>query len=171
MSSSKSKYDIGDEVKLTLSNYSGSIIDWYMGDSENDMISIGNAGLAVYKTTFDEAGVKYFQVKVQAGVCEPALTAVKKITIVDPSSIEDVTDNSSIQIMPNPTNGRFTIVSNITNAENISIVNELGQVVYSMNNVDLTNKTIDLENQPMGTYIIKIMSDNQVKTIKLIINK
>ena len=171
LSSSKSKYDIGDEVKLTLSNYSGSIIDWYMGDSENDMIFIGNAGLAVYKTTFDEAGVKYFQVKVQAGVCEPALTAVKKITIVDPSSIEDVTDNSSIQIMPNPTNGRFTIVSNITNAENISIVNELGQVVYSMNNVDLTNKTIDLENQPMGTYIIKIMSDNQVKTIKLIINK
>jgi len=171
LSSSKTTYNMGEEVKLTLNNYSGTIIDWYMGDSEEDMISVGNAGLAVYKTTFDEAGKKYFQVKVQAGQCEEALTNVKQITIVDTSSIEDITNNNSIQIMPNPTKGKFTIISDITNAQFINIVNELGQIVYSENNVNLSQKTFDLQSLPMGTYIINIMNDNQLTTAKLIINK
>ncbi len=171
LSSSKTTYNMGEEVKLTLNNYSGTIIDWYMGDSEEDMISVGNAGLAVYKTTFDEAGKKYFQVKVQAGQCEAALTNVKQITIVDSSSIEDITNNNSIQIMPNPTKGKFTIISDITNAQFITIVNELGQIVYSENNVNLSQKTFDLQSLPMGTYIINIMNDNQLTTAKLIINK
>lgn len=82
-------------------------------------------------------------------------------------------DNSMVfDIMPNPTtNGKFTITSDIKDAQSIVITNTLGQVIYSEKNVDLTNKTFELKDIEDGSYFISIFSDDKMSTKKLIINK
>ncbi len=166
----KSVYNVGDEIKLTLNNYTGDILDWTKGTTEENMASVGNANKAVYTETAEQEGKYYYQVKVQFSQCEPALSEIKEVT-VQASSLSDANGNMVLDIMPNPsTNGTFTLNANVSNAD-IVITNTLGQVVYSENNADLNNKTINLNNAQSGSYIISITAQGKLTTKKLIINK
>lgn len=72
------------------------------------------------------------------------------------------------EIYPNPTNGLFNVVVPAT-AKNtlIEIYNSLGVLVYKKNK---TNKlcTIELTNQENGIYFVKIISDDQIFSQKVI---
>ncbi|MGP1515809.1 MAG: M6 family metalloprotease domain-containing protein [Bacteroidales bacterium] len=169
--SSKKVYQVGEEVKLTLVNYSGTVLDWLAGTDTNHLFSIGNAGLAVLKKTFNEKGPQYFQVKVQAGQCESVMSSIKSITITN-SSVADVESLSVFDVIPNPTtNGRFTVNSGISKAQSLVITNTLGQVVYSEKDVDLQNKNIELKDVEDGTYIINVMFNDNLMTKKIIVKK
>lgn len=72
-------------------------------------------------------------------------------------------------IFPNPTNGYITI-KNISSIKTIEIINMLGVVVYS----DLTtssgkNVEVDLSYLPKGLYVIKVGTERNTLTKKLII--
>ena len=127
-------------------------------------------GTAARPETAEQEGKYYYQVKVQFSQCEPALSEIKEVT-VQASSLSDANGNMVLDIMPNPsTNGTFTLNANVSNAD-IVITNTLGQVVYSENNADLNNKTINLNNAQSGSYIISITAQGKLTTKKLIINK
>ena len=152
-------------------NYSGSIVEWLHGTDSSALISIGNSAKSTLTQTIDQEGTYFYQVKVQSGQCEAAMTNIKTIT-VGPSSINDAENSVAFDIMPNPSaNGTFSIISDINNAQSLVITNAIGQVVYSDRNVDLTNKTITLNNAENGSYFISIISNDNLTTKKLIINK
>lgn len=76
---------------------------------------------------------------------------------------------SSVKLFPNPTNGSITIESSIPISD-ITIINELGQVVYSEASVNSEKKEIDLSNIPKGIYLYKLTSiDHLISNGKIII--
>jgi hypothetical protein len=73
-------------------------------------------------------------------------------------------------LFPNPTNGKFTIQStdDFENA-NISVINQIGQVLLSKN-YSKSNR-IELElNLPPAVYFIEIVEAGKKTVLKLVIN-
>lgn len=70
----------------------------------------------------------------------------------------------TVNVYPNPTTGLVNI-SNVNDA-NISVINMLGQVVYST--VATSNVlTIDASSWKQGTYLVRIVNNEEVNVIKL----
>ena len=86
------------------------------------------------------------------------------------TEVLSINDNNlqNVIIYPNPT----TSILNIENAENsmIEIYDLLGRVVLSENNISL-NKQLNVSSLSIGTYLIKISNNGQIKTDKFIINR
>ncbi len=81
------------------------------------------------------------------------------------TGIEEVaTIANSVKVYPNPTNG----VVNIANAENASIevYTITGTLVRSIKRANV-NTTINLSNLSKGTYLVKVVKDNNVVTKKI----
>jgi secreted trypsin-like serine protease len=73
-----------------------------------------------------------------------------------------IINQSSVNIYPNPTTGVFQVESK-DNFE-IEVFNNLGRLINRSSN----NKKIDISTQPKGIYLIRIKTNNQILTIKLI---
>jgi len=80
--------------------------------------------------------------------------------------------NSTVKLYPNPNNGVFYIDIQGMEHANITILNSIGSIVYSKNNVIIDNsmKRIDLSNESEGIYMIVVENDNQ-RIIKKIVIK
>lgn len=77
---------------------------------------------------------------------------------------------SGISIYPNPSNNhRINIDSEVVLNE-IQLVNINGQIMQEIKNPEAQNNTYSLENLPSGFYFLRLSSDNQSATKKIIIN-
>lgn len=76
----------------------------------------------------------------------------------------------SIALYPNPTQGNFTLNLNgqfLNHTTALEIYNTIGQLIY---NQKLTNETTTIPfNQTEGIYLVKITSNKQISTKKLIV--
>lgn len=91
-------------------------------------------------------------------------TADFKINVV--ALKKDTFDDANFVYYPNP----VTDVLNITYTNEISkvqVMNLLGQEVM-VKSINATQSQIDMSNLASGTYLVKVTSDNKVKTIKVI---
>jgi hypothetical protein len=75
---------------------------------------------------------------------------------------------SSFKLYPNPTNGNSTVfVPEIENTT-IHVTDALGKTIRSFK--PTTNETsIDLTNEPKGLYFVQYSTENELKTLKLIV--
>jgi len=91
------------------------------------------------------------------------------LTTVD---IEDVT--SEITIVPNPSNGIFSLNTNwIQGASSIDIIDITGNLVQSQTiNTTKGQKSVALNLQDVsdGSYLVRVVSNQRVQTVKLLIN-
>lgn len=71
-----------------------------------------------------------------------------------------------VKLYPNPNKGSFTIESENEVVE-VSVFNAFGEVIYEESNVGTFS--IDLKNQPKGTYFVKLQTDNANRIEKVII--
>ena len=81
------------------------------------------------------------------------------------------TESTTVSIHPNPTNSVINVtVSNITSDVQMTVFNNVGQVVYSAKETAENgfNTTIDLSELSTGTYILQIRSDEGVWTKKIV---
>jgi hypothetical protein len=80
--------------------------------------------------------------------------------------------SSSVKLFPNPTNGIVSILSsNFSDLVNITITNQLGQVVKEINPSTLINNTFDISNLNKGIYFIQIRDvSNNSKTLRVVKN-
>ncbi len=87
------------------------------------------------------------------------------------NGISNQLSNREISIFPNPSNGQFIISTDQGLIENIQVLNQLGQVIESRNN--LRNQYMEFESLDEGVYFvrIKMINDDNVYTEKLIIQK
>ena len=98
------------------------------------------------------------------------------IPIVCPATTTGIENNhlgNGITLFPNPSNGQFNFAVTLAEATNLNftIVNTLGQVVYtkSENNVTNTILSCDLSGLAKGIYYANITDSNNNKTVKKII--
>lgn len=90
------------------------------------------------------------------------------VRVINGSNINAI-HKTAFSIFPNPSNGMFTV--DIPNAQKsqLEIFNCLGQKVYQTE-LNSEQSHIDMENQPDGIYIYKIiLSDNRIVAGKLLI--
>jgi hypothetical protein len=83
-------------------------------------------------------------------------------------STEDLTKEENIRIFPNPTSGNIYISSNETRNVEVSIFNNLGQIVKIISD---TNQNISIEDLPNGFYIAVIFVDGVVVKQEKLIKK
>lgn len=77
--------------------------------------------------------------------------------------------NSNIDVYPNPSTG-IIIIENNSKINNISVYNNLGQIVY---NHDFNDEfiSLDLKEYPNGIYFVKISDNQNVVTKKVTLSK
>lgn len=80
----------------------------------------------------------------------------------------ELEDTPKFAVYPNPSNGIITI-SNAENA-NVKIVNNIGQVIFSKNNVSI-NEMIDLSEFGSGSYIMNVEQGNYSYNKHIILTK
>lgn len=74
----------------------------------------------------------------------------------------------SFEISPNPNKGKFTIKSNINTPVNIEVINVLGEVVFTQNNIKANDYKIEL-NHKAGIYFVRIKDNNNSAITKRIV--
>jgi endonuclease I len=72
------------------------------------------------------------------------------------------------KLYPNPSNGIFSIEMENVKKYSIEIYSTLGKVVYSKN--DNSESTLNINHLQTGIYLIKITTDSNTKTKRIIIN-
>ncbi|MBS1645370.1 MAG: T9SS type A sorting domain-containing protein [Bacteroidetes bacterium] len=85
-----------------------------------------------------------------------------------PSAINDANHTTAFTVAPNPGNGLFKISSESSFADVISVYNLMGKLILQVHPKS-NQSTIDLSNQPKGIYILKLGSNSQEVTQKIII--
>lgn len=78
----------------------------------------------------------------------------------------NVFDNKNFTYYPNPVKDVLNL-SYTKNTSNVAVFNLLGQQIVAKV-VNANQSKIDMSNLASGTYIVKVTSDNQIKTIKVI---
>jgi hypothetical protein len=91
------------------------------------------------------------------------------------SGVTDLTQDEAVTVYPNPSSGNVTVKVNL-NVESpitISVLNVLGETVMRQEIQSGMNASadLDLSNQINGVYIIKISSNNQETSKKIILSK
>jgi len=86
-------------------------------------------------------------------------------------SIDSIVFNNSINIYPNPSINSEVNVSTEMELKSIFFYNINGQLIQEINNPSkIENNTYRVSNLPKGFYFIKLSTDNQSVTKKVIIN-
>lgn len=90
-----------------------------------------------------------------------------------PVSVNEISAASTPAIFPNPSKGVVTISTSNPqfNSCTITVMNMVGKVVktYSYNDLNASNKTIDLSSLDKGVYMIRYKSDKSEFTQRLIL--
>lgn len=88
------------------------------------------------------------------------------ISAYDASLGNDSFDNANFEYYPNPVKNTLNLSYN-KEISNVEVYNLLGQKVIS-NSINATTAQVDMSNLSKGAYMVKVTSDNQVKTVKVI---
>lgn len=112
----------------------------------------------------------YTDTYTSSGGCDS--TVVTTLSIDISSAISEL-DKSNLSIYPNPSNGEFSInFSQEVFVNEIEVYSIIGKKVFAErieNFIDIY--TLNLEDQQEGVYLISIRSNDEIQTIKVIINK
>ena len=161
-------YKIGDEAK----------IHWVNGSNKNKK-----------KVTFTKA------VRKSSGCCSgrnPQNNITEKKVIIrkkeiesrkevieeaeEDSSLPSFLNLNTIELFPNPTDGKITVKFTINNKEatKVELIDVAGKAIYSEFNTDFDgsySNEIDLTGNPEGVYILSISQNDKTFTEKIIFNK
>jgi photosystem II stability/assembly factor-like uncharacterized protein len=81
------------------------------------------------------------------------------------AKVEQPTPLPSFYISPNPTSGMVTISGSITRA---TVTNVLGETILQIANPNASETTLDLTNEPAGTYFVRVESANGTTMQKIV---
>ncbi len=101
-------------------------------------------------------------------------TVITKIITVSNTSVSENPNirQNKFNLYPNPTNGRFIIEFDNTEKKDVTveIINVTGQIIFSGHyKTEMIYKEIDLGNIASGIYTVRLKSDKQIESLKLII--
>ncbi|WP_027383284.1 M4 family metallopeptidase [Epilithonimonas caeni] len=84
-------------------------------------------------------------------------------------AVEDVQKQNGITVFPNPTSG-FVSIQNKNNSilKNVEVYNVAGQLIQRFNVGNTKNASLDMSQLVNGTYILKVNSDTESNSVKVI---
>ena len=88
----------------------------------------------------------------------------------DPLATTSFEALSSVAVFPNPTNNHKVSITCENAIETIQVITINGQVLQKIQNPVFENKTYTLENLPSGFYFLKLGSNQQSVTKKILVN-
>lgn len=88
------------------------------------------------------------------------------LTVVPELGIEDSLFSKGISVFPNPSMGALTISSKTENITSITIIDITGKRLHEINNLDVTQTTIDISAFSKGIYFINLNGKATKKIIK-----
>lgn len=88
-----------------------------------------------------------------------------------PTDINDLDEDISLNIFPNPAHNAVTINSDKLMVQEIQLINSLGSIVFKMNTNNNNKNTIDISNLSSGNYFVRIVTDEKIITRPLQIIK
>ncbi len=84
-------------------------------------------------------------------------------------AVEDAQKQNGIQVFPNPTSGFVTIQnSKNSNLKDVEIYNVAGQLIQRFNVNNAKNASLDMSQLTNGTYILKVNSETESNSVKVI---
>lgn len=84
-------------------------------------------------------------------------------------AVEDAQKQNGIQVYPNPTSGFVTIQnSKNSNLKDVEIYNVAGQLIQKFNVNNAKNASLDMSQLQKGTYILKVNSETESNSVKVI---
>ena len=87
-----------------------------------------------------------------------------------PLAISTVDALAAISVYPNPSNNHRINIESEKALDQIQLININGQLMQEIKNPSVQNNTYTLENLPSGFYFLKLTSENQTATKKVIVN-
>ncbi|MCB0397652.1 MAG: T9SS type A sorting domain-containing protein [Flavobacteriales bacterium] len=78
-------------------------------------------------------------------------------------------EEEGVLIMPNPSNGVFTLSFMEQDEKNVVIYDMKGSAVFSMNECVQNTLEVDISDKPAGLYIVKIQIEDRLVTKKVIV--
>lgn len=90
-------------------------------------------------------------------------TCTFSVTISACTGIENIaTANNNIIVYPNPNNGEFTVsMSSFNSKMTLEVYNVLGEKILS-EKISSEKTSVKLGNKPAGTYLVKVIENNQL---------
>lgn len=79
-------------------------------------------------------------------------------------------DWATVSVYPNPSNNHKINIDSSIEVDDIQLININGQLMMEVKKPTFNNNSYTLENLPQGFYFLKLSSDNQSATKKVIIN-
>ncbi len=131
-------------------------IQWNIGSIDNPIIDLDPGTYVVCVT--DANG---------CSVCDSAVVG-------NADGIISVNTNESVQVIPNPNNGIFTLeISNSLQIENIEIINLVGKKVFSamFQQAQHGKVPIDFSSGVSGIYFLQIKTTSGIIRKKILINR
>jgi hypothetical protein len=92
---------------------------------------------------------------------------VQVINLCPVLSVNQISEELSVSVFPNPGNGKFTLTLS-SEKGTVEIYNLLGKQVYHSEIIN-QNAEIDLSGEPKGIYVAKLYAGRKVLTEKIII--
>ncbi len=84
-------------------------------------------------------------------------------------AVEDAQKQNGIQVFPNPTSGFVTIQnSKNSNLKNVEVYNVAGQLIQKFKLDNVKNASLDMSQLMNGTYILKVNSETESNSVKVI---
>ena len=126
--------------------------------------------------TYDSIGTYDVKLIAGNGLYSDSVLSVGYIVVDFPTHAGDKNGSSSFTILPNPSNGIFTLNMNSSQTDQleIAVFDMVGNRVYAEKNLVISgqlNKTINLTRLPEGIYFMKISGQEVMTTRKLVIKK
>jgi hypothetical protein len=154
-----------DTVIVAFTGTCGSLVEVGCNDDggpvgPDDLMSI------VSLTGQTPGSILYIGVWKYGTVAPTATVKDFRLSVYDASLGNGVIDNANFTFYPNPVKNVLNLSYN-KEISNVEVYNLLGQKV-SANIINANDAQIDMSNLSNGAYMVRVTSDNQVKTIKVI---
>ena len=148
---------LGGSVDLNVTPVGGSIYQWYKGPTP-----IAGATSLTYTAT-TSGNYKCRVTKVASGCYKNSNTIAVTVSCKE----DDLIVENTISVFPNPTQSQLTIATNNYNDKLISVINQLGQTVLSIETQE-PETVINMFSFASGVYFIRIDSQNESTTVQVV---
>ena len=91
------------------------------------------------------------------------------VGIEEQSIVSSTADNNKYRVYPNPTTGLFRIkTEGNETVQSVSVYNSVGELVLNQH-ITANDQELDMQNQPVGIYFVRITTTNGYSTQRLVI--
>jgi len=160
------------EYAVEIAQYT-DLYSWLLYPLEAGSIS-GTDIIGNVDWNMDYSGEAWIKVSGQNDCGESEVSDSLLVVVINSVGVADAHEEISVNILPNPSNGKFTVAvsSDQNSLFDITVVNPLGKVIIEEPAIDFSNiskKSFEVGNLPSGIYFVIVQNNNSRIVKKLLI--